>query len=241
MDCILKIIAGPDAGQQFSCPGPETYVGRSQRCVVRLTSPSASFEHALITRAGDDFFIENLSANGTILNNERLGTKTRLRAKDQIRIGADTLIRIESLPVSAAAGSGRRLLLAAFAGAAILALAWVIGTSDAGGGGGDWAAAYRAMQSYAQEQVTTNQMPQDVPGLLSEAWRLESGGDRANAKKSWMRVHVQLNEWDRQQGWEAKTSSAQGLESLLNGKVRTLAPEDMRVALKQFVIRMERR
>jgi len=44
MDCTLKIIAGPEAGQEFVCAGPETYLGRSQRCVVRLSSgalPSA--------------------------------------------------------------------------------------------------------------------------------------------------------------------------------------------------------
>jgi pSer/pThr/pTyr-binding forkhead associated (FHA) protein len=241
MDCMLKIIAGPEAGQDFACGGPETYVGRSQRCAVRLSGTSASFEHALITRAGDDFFIENLSANGTVLNNERLGVKTRLRVRDQIRIGGDTVIRVESLPTSAATGSSRRLLLAAVVGMAILAVTFLLSDPFSSGGKGDWAAVYRAMQGYAQEQVATNHMPPDVPSLMSEAWRLETGGDRATAKKSWMRVHVQLNEWDRQQGWEAKTTSVQGLQALLTGKTKTLEPEEMRVALKQFVTQMERR
>ena len=100
------MISGLDAGQEFRCSALETAIGRSARCAVRLTSPSVSFEHAVILRSGDDFFLENLSANGTFLNNQRLTAKTRLRAKDQIRIGDDTVARVESVP-SAAGGGGQ--------------------------------------------------------------------------------------------------------------------------------------
>jgi hypothetical protein len=216
MDCTLKIIAGPEAGQEYVCAGPETYLGRSQRCLVRLSSPSISFEHVLITRLGDDFFVENLSANGTVLNNERLLSKTRLRARDQIRLGTETVARVESLPAAAAAGTSRRLLLAGLAGVLILVAAIVL--SQESGGTSDLPARYRTVQAYVQEQVASGGMPQDVPPLLSEAWRLEMAGNRAEASKAWLKLHVRLDAWDQ-----------------------TLPPDDKRAALIQFVKEMERR
>jgi hypothetical protein len=216
MDCTLKIIAGPETGQEFVCSGPETYLGRSQRCALRLSNPSVSFEHVLITRVGEDFFVENLSANGTVLNNERLLAKTRLRAKDQIRIGPDTVARVESLPAAAAAGLGRRLLLAVLAGGLILAAAIVLNQDS--GGTTDLRAKYRTMQQYVQEQTTTGVMPQDVPALLSEAWRLETAGNRAQAAKTWLTLQLRLDAWDQ-----------------------TQPPDDQRAALLRFVMEMERR
>src|ERR1051325_11585441 len=98
MSCTLKITAGPDTGQLHECTTDQTLLGRSPRCNIRLSSPAISFEHALISRTGDEFFIENLSAAGTFLNNQRLAARPRLRAKDQIRLGPDTILRVESLP-----------------------------------------------------------------------------------------------------------------------------------------------
>src|SRR5436305_1766650 len=124
MDLTLKSVAGPEKGQEFVCSGPETYLGRSQRCTIRLTSAAISFEHALISRQGDAFFIENLSANGTLLNNQRLGgsatasgagapAKTRLRQKDTIQLGPETVLHVESLPAAASGSSPKRWLLVA--------------------------------------------------------------------------------------------------------------------------------
>src|ERR1043165_6273930 len=103
MDLTLKSLSGPEKDQQFPCAAPETFIGRSQRCAIRLSSPAISFEHALITRKGDEFFIENLSANGTLLNNQRLASnaqegRTRLRQKDPLQLGLDPVLRVESLP-----------------------------------------------------------------------------------------------------------------------------------------------
>jgi pSer/pThr/pTyr-binding forkhead associated (FHA) protein len=240
MDCTLRIIAGPEAGQGYVCGAGETYVGRSQRCAVRLNSPSVSFEHALITRVGDDYFIENLSANGTLVNNERVGGKTRLRQRDQIRLGAETVIRVESLPQSAAAGSSRRILLAGLVSIFLLGVAVYVSDVFTSGSAGDWDAAYRVLLPYAQEQVATNRMPQDVPGLMEDAWRLQKAGDRVEARKTWARVHVHLDEWERILGQEPLRTTTKGLQALRSGKAQTLAPEEMQVALKVFVINMER-
>ena len=216
MDCTLKIIAGPETGQEFLCAGPETYLGRSQRCVVRLNSPSVSFEHALITRVGDEYFVENLSANGTVLNNERLLAKTRLRVKDQIRLGHETTVRVESLPLAAAAGSSRRILLAVLAGVVILVVALVLNHES--GGTTDMSARYQKMQEYVQEQVATGGLPTDVAALMSDAWRLQTSGAAAQAGQTWLKLELRLDAWDQTQG-----------------------PDDRRAALIRFVKDMERR
>jgi predicted component of type VI protein secretion system len=216
MDCTLKIIAGPETGQEYVCAGPETYLGRSQRCAVRLSSPSVSFEHAVISRVGDDFFVENLSANGTVLNHERLAAKTRLRAKDQIRMGAETVARVEALPAAAAGGSGKRVLLAALVGVLILVAALVL--SQETGRTPDQRARYRTMQEYAQEEAAAGDLPQDVPALLAEAWRLQTGGDRAQAGKAWLTLQLRLDAWEQEHGSDAR-----------------------RAALMRFVMDMERR
>jgi hypothetical protein len=216
MDCTLKIIAGPETGQEFVCDAPETYLGRSQRCLVRLNSPSVSFEHALITRMGDEFYVENLSANGTVLNNERLLAKTRLRVKDQIRLGGETVVRVESLPLAAAAGSSRRLLLAVLVGGLLLVAALVL--SRESGRTTDMSARYRAMQEYVQEQVASGSLPEDVAALMSDAWRLQSSGAAAQANQTWLKLQLRLD----------------GLEA-------TQGPDDKRAALMRFVKDMERR
>ena len=216
MDCTLKIIAGPETGQEFLCAGPETYLGRSQRCVVRLNSPSVAFEHALITRVADEYFVENLSANGTVLNNERLAAKTRLRVKDQIRLGHETTVRVENLPLAAAAGSSRRMLLAVLVGVLILVAALVLNHES--GGTTDMSARYQKMQEYVQEQVATGGLPTDVAALMSDAWRLQTSGAAAQAGQTWLKLELRLDAWDQTQG-----------------------PDDRRAALIRFVKDMERR
>ena len=216
MDCTLKIIAGPETGQEFVCAGPETYLGRSQRCAVRLNSPSVSFEHALITRVGDEYFVENLSANGTVLNNERLAAKTRLRVKDQIRLGHETTVRVENLPLAAAAGSSRRMLLAVLVGVLILVVALVLNRES--GGTTDVSARYQKMQEYVQEQVASGGLPADVAALMSDAWRLQTSGAAAPAGLTWLKLELRLDAWDQTQG-----------------------PDDRRAALIRFVKDMERR
>jgi pSer/pThr/pTyr-binding forkhead associated (FHA) protein len=241
MECTLKIIAGPESSQEFVCSGPETYLGRSQRCLVRLSSPSISFEHALITRIGDDFFVENLSANGTLLNNERLLAKTRLRAKDQIQLGTDTVLRVERLPAASAAAGNRRWLLVAFVAMLVAGLLVVIldpfGESSSTR---NLHHVYRIFQNYTQEQVARGGMPRDIPTLLADAWRLQTAGDRTQAQKAWLKLHVTLDAWDLQQGRIETSRSTRGLQKLIDGTATTLPDDDMRIAFKQFVIRMER-
>ncbi|HEY4330312.1 MAG TPA: FHA domain-containing protein [Phycisphaerae bacterium] len=241
MDCRIKIIAGPENGQEFVCAGPETYIGRSQRCAVRLTGSSVSFEHAVISRAGDDFFAENLSANGTWLNNERLTAKTRLRTRDQIRLGTggtgggETVIRIESLPAAATPSSSRRWILVTFVILLVALLVVVIADPFSSDETKDWAKAYRTLLAFAQDQAEKRQLPAEIPGMMSEAWRLEAAGDHADAMTQWTRIYVILNDFDKRQNWESSGLTDHYWQSLKNGESLPADDDALRTALERFV------
>ncbi|HVT80957.1 MAG TPA: FHA domain-containing protein [Phycisphaerae bacterium] len=246
MDCTLQIIAGPENGQVFTCAGPETYIGRSQRCIVRLSSPAASFEHAVIQRTGDEFFIENLSANGTLLNNQRLTARTRLKPRDQVRVGDDTVIRVESLPAVAGGGSAsRRLLLVivlvfmVFGG-----LGLVIWDPFADRTGYDWRYAYSSLDDFVKAEVQAGRMQPDTLTDFRAAWRIENTGNRADARRAWLEVRVAVSDYlARQQAKNVGAEHKAALVRMLTHDKKSPPPtlEDLQAALDQFVTQMQKR
>ncbi|MFN0110908.1 MAG: SpoIIE family protein phosphatase [Blastocatellia bacterium] len=65
-----------------------TTIGRSARNDLCVEDPFASRLHAEIRRRGDSFWISDLgSANGTLINDQRLTTQLQLNDRDIIRIG----------------------------------------------------------------------------------------------------------------------------------------------------------
>lgn len=251
MDLVLKTLSGPEKDQVFACSAPESYLGRSQRCVVRLSSQAVSFEHALITRKGDDFFIENLSANGTLLNNERLGSagaagnpadaKTRLRQKDTIQLAPDVVLRVESLPAASAGGASRRWLLVAVVLLLVALLVVVVtnplsdSTSPA-----NWSKAYQPLQEFTQRQADQHLLPTEFPNMFREAWRMQISGDKSNAAAEWKRLAVLLDNWDEKQSLSGNQPSAQVMQALKDGKTVDLT-EEGRAALKYFITMMSRK
>jgi pSer/pThr/pTyr-binding forkhead associated (FHA) protein len=257
MDLTLRVISGPDKEHVFSCAAPETFIGRSQRCAVRLASPAISFEHVLITRKGDEFYVENLSANGTLLNNERLGSagggggtatagaeaKMRLRLKDTIQIGADTVLRVEGLPAVASSGTSRRWLLVVLLLMMLVAGAVVMLTdpfSDGPAGSADWSKAYPALQQFAQEQADEHLLPPEFPGMLRDAWRLHISGDKFHEADQWKRLVVLLDYWDRKLSVPDDAVSAHFLQAVAKGQAPNLSQEG-RAALKHFITIMSHR
>jgi len=250
MDLTLKSVAGPEKEQQFICSGPETYLGRSQRCAIRLASAAISFEHALITRKGDEFFIENLSANGTLLNNERLGggsaasgtpAKARLRQKDTIQLGPETVLRVESLPAVAAGSSPKRwLLVALLLVMIILGAGVIVWDQTSSTTSSDWSKAYQPLQQFVQGQTDQHQLPPEFPQMFREAWRLHISGDRNNEAAAWKRLSVLLDFWDQKQSIDDTHPSRATLQALKDGKSPDLA-QDGRPALKYFITVMSHR
>lgn len=243
MDCTLKVTAGPENGQEFTCAGAETYIGRSQRCAVRLSSATISFEHAVVHRTGDEFFVENLSANGTWLNNQRLTARTRLKARDQIRVGDQTVLRVERIPATAgvASGSSRGLLILLlivmlFGGTAFLVL-----YDDSGPVAQDWQHAYTQLQTMIDAEIAAGRMQPNTSNDFREAWRLEVAGAKVDAGKAWLAVHVAVSDYENR--LNIKDISLQhrtALDRLLKRDPKVLAPDEYQAALDQFVLRIQR-
>jgi pSer/pThr/pTyr-binding forkhead associated (FHA) protein len=74
-------------GQDFRLFQGRHVIGSSPNCDIRLTVPGVSSEHAILLCRNDKFIIEdNLSSNGTFVNNEMIEDKVYLGENDIIRI-----------------------------------------------------------------------------------------------------------------------------------------------------------
>jgi pSer/pThr/pTyr-binding forkhead associated (FHA) protein len=246
VECVIRIIKGPDEGQRFECSGNEAVVGRSPRSQVRLGSPTASYEHAVITRNGDDYYIENLSAAGTYVNEERITGKVRLRSRDQLRFGTDTVARVESVPAGGGGSARRRWLLVALlvmilAGGAVLLLDPFAAPQQRLNIRG----AYPKLESWTQEEVRAKSLPREAHALLVEAWRLEMSGDKTSASKNWVKLSVLLDGVEQRTGYQQLAQKdPTALERLASprpgGGDAEFTGDEMGAALVQFVSRMAR-
>lgn len=244
-DCTIKIIAGPDAGTEFSCAGAQTVLGRAPHCAVPLEGPGISFEHALIAREGDSFFIENLSANGTLLNRERIAGRTRLKTRDQLQLGSETVVRVEKLPAAGGGGGGSRMWLVwLVVMMAVIGIAVAVWDPFSDSGNIDWPQAYAALQPFAQEEAAGGNLPADVPLLLEQAWRLRVAGSADDAQQAWLKLHVLLDSVPDWQGQGNLEQLSHDHPAALAGLTRKggAAPEEpaeMLAGLVQFATHME--
>jgi len=82
-----------DTRQVMPVDGDEITIGRDPTCAVRLPSAFVSRQHARIERSGNDFSVEGLGLNATVVANRTLGRgeRARLHVGDEIRIGEFSL------------------------------------------------------------------------------------------------------------------------------------------------------
>jgi pSer/pThr/pTyr-binding forkhead associated (FHA) protein len=74
--------------REIPIPKSEFLIGRGPDCELRLAVPDVSRHHCLIRLANDEVTIEDLgSANGTLLNGQRVRSATPLRSGDLLQIG----------------------------------------------------------------------------------------------------------------------------------------------------------
>lgn len=88
----LMVESGPYAGRAFGVEGA-VVIGRGEHVAVRIDDVTISREHAAIRPGADGGWelVDLGSANGTLLNDGRLGAAARLREGDRIQLGQVTL------------------------------------------------------------------------------------------------------------------------------------------------------
>lgn len=93
---FLALITGLGLDRRFSLDPEEVVIGRSKELLVTLEGINVSRRHARVFRKGNEYWAEDLkSANGTYVNDKRIGAAVLLAPNDLLRIGPYTL-RFES-------------------------------------------------------------------------------------------------------------------------------------------------
>jgi two-component system, cell cycle response regulator len=89
----LIVLAGQKLGQMFRIHQSETLIGRAEDATISFPDDGVSRRHAKIVQADGEPWIEDLqSANGTIINGERI-QRAALRDGDKIRIGSTVILK----------------------------------------------------------------------------------------------------------------------------------------------------
>jgi two-component system cell cycle response regulator len=90
----LVVLAGTNVGEMYRLEGPEMVIGRASNATIRLNDDGISRRHARIVREGSVFYIEDLgSANGTLVQGQRIAGRTRLNDGDKLRLGPTTILK----------------------------------------------------------------------------------------------------------------------------------------------------
>jgi len=92
----LVVRSGRNAGSEFKLTGERMVMGRRSACPIPIADPKSSREHACIFKVNDGWFLQDLSRNGTLLNNagankEEAGSP--MKFGDKIKIG-DTVLEL---------------------------------------------------------------------------------------------------------------------------------------------------
>ena len=91
---FLVILAGGNVGEMYPLKQAETIIGRAQKATIRINDDGISRRHAKLTVEGGELHVEDLrSANGTLVNGEKLESKRLLRDGDKITLGSTIVLK----------------------------------------------------------------------------------------------------------------------------------------------------
>ncbi len=88
------VVFGPDGTKSYQLTEKITTIGRSPANTIPIDDSAASRKHCMIKREPEDTFtlVDMGSANGTLVNGERVQKEHVLETEDRIKIGKTILI-----------------------------------------------------------------------------------------------------------------------------------------------------
>jgi len=88
MKVKLRVVKGPNAGQEVKIPTPKCVIGRGEDCHLRPKSDAISRQHCVVYVKSGELIVRDLkSKNGTFVNGERIDGDCVLKAGDKIQFG----------------------------------------------------------------------------------------------------------------------------------------------------------
>lgn len=238
MDCIVRVIKGPDQGATAKLAPGANLIGRSPKAVLRLTGQDISLEHIVINRSGDDYTAENLSANGTLIEDQKMAGQVRLRPRNVMKLSKETTIRFES--ASGAEGSifaDRRTLVMVLVlmlglGALVVFIKPLTGDKPA-----NWPYAYEALRNWIDREARAKRLPEASIRLFREADRLEKFENFDSAKVIWLQLQLLLElENPKRHFNQLSIDNPMALTNLTHPTPTTnLSDDEMAAALVQYV------
>ena len=85
----LLWLNGPDLGKRVVLTEEATFIGRGEGCVARVNDTQASRMHAKLVRTAEGFSaVDLMSANGVLIDGERLQGTRPLRGGEVLQIGS---------------------------------------------------------------------------------------------------------------------------------------------------------
>lgn len=243
MDCIIKVIKGPDTGETARLQPGSNLIGRSPKAALRLKSQDISWEHCTITRSGDDYVAENLSALGTYLDDAKLTGPVKLRPRDQLRLSKETVLRFEAVGNDAGLLAGRRGILVTLIVVLLAVLSlivWDVLTPPKLAD--DWTGAYNSLEPWVTQETRARHLPADTAVLFRDAWRLEQAEDYEKSAAMWLRLQMALDSVEGSRALQkVSADNPSALQHLLtparNIAQRQALDEEMPAAFTQFVKR----
>jgi hypothetical protein len=195
MESIIRVIKGPDEGGTATLLPGQTVIGRGAKSGLKLTTPAVSYEHAVISRIGEDYFVENLSAHGTWVNDVKVAGRVRLRPRDQLKLADDTVLRFEPEGMPEGLLARRNLLIVAVVVLAVsgMIVAYVNPFAAASEGLVDWNRTYKTIDQWVAREVAQNRIPQKAQILLETGWRLHIAGNDRDAAAQWLNLKLLLD------------------------------------------------
>jgi pSer/pThr/pTyr-binding forkhead associated (FHA) protein len=86
----LVVRTGRNAGEEYNLNGDRLIMGRRSALPIPVADPKASREHAVIHRKDGEYYLQDLSRNGTMMNGRPSSKNepgTPLKFGDKIKIG----------------------------------------------------------------------------------------------------------------------------------------------------------
>jgi len=88
------VLFGPDGTKSFQLTDKVVTIGRSPANTIQIIDNAASRKHCMIKKDPEDTYtlVDMGSANGTMVNGERVASEHSLEPEDRIKIGKTILV-----------------------------------------------------------------------------------------------------------------------------------------------------